>query len=340
MTNIVVTYFKRMLDQSGNEVLHLLGTESLNGVSEVLLPRSEQDSTIYFIKKFTAHSEYQWIVRSVERTLPTEASGAAFNVVLECPPGSGITEYLYQSLRKGKGRTVQRVIRVGNLVEVDYGHEQAIGRSDGELRSNKRYSDTIQNGEMHKRRLAVVVSISRRSTLQVVPITSQEPASTDKTTFELSEATLNQLKFYGNSGKRSWAIASMIETVSSRRVLPPVSYFQGRAGIRSGRDTNYSVSLSSTEMRSLKKALLHSIGVRDYYENQSFITNAKARILELEPLTDRVTALEAQTLALQTEAEHLRLCKEVADMWAKAMNLDLLSEVNTLKELYDGSDGR
>nr|WP_305888535.1 type II toxin-antitoxin system PemK/MazF family toxin [Stenotrophomonas maltophilia] len=189
---------------------------------------------------------------------------------------------------------------------------------------------------MHKRRLAVVVSTSRRTTLQVVPITSQEPATTDKTTFELSDETLKQLKFYGNSGKRSWAIASMIETVSTRRVLPPVSYYEGRGGVRSGRDTNYSVSLSSSETRSLKEALLHSISVRDYYENQSALANAKARISVLEPLSDRVNELEAQLLTLLAETEHLRLCKEVADMWATNMNLDLLDEVDMLRALYSG----
>ena len=339
MPSILVIYFKRTLDQAQNEVIVSLGTETLDGVSEVLLPRHEQDSKIYFVKKFSGHTCYQWLVYAVEQTAPTATTCAAFRVVLETPPNSGAVEYLHQTLSKGKGRTLQSVVRPGNLVEVDYGHELAVGRSDGELRSNKRYSDTIQSGEMHKRRLAVVVSISRRTTLQVVPITSQEPAPTDKTAFELSGATLSQLKFYGNSGKRSWAIASMIETVSTRRVLPPISYFKGRGAVRSGRDTNYSVSLSSTETRALKAALLHSIGVRDYYDNQTALTQAKARILMLEPLPNQVSDLQARILALQAEAEHLRLCKEVADMWAKSMNLDLLDEVNTLKGLYDDPQG-
>ena len=336
MSSILVSYIERRLDQAQNETFHALGSESLDGISEVLLPRSEHDRTIYFVKKFYGHDCYQWLVHSVEPTAPTTTTCAAYKVVLNAPPSSGATEYLHQTLNKGTRRSLSSTVRPGNLVEVDYGHELTIGRSDGELRSNKRYSDTIQNGEMHKRRLAVVVSTSRRTTLQVAPITSQEPATTDKTTFELSDETLKQLKFYGNSGKRSWAIASMIETVSTRRVLPPVSYYEGRGGVRSGRDTNYSVSLSSSETRSLKEALLHSISVRDYYENQSALANAKARISVLEPLSDRVNELEAQLLTLQAETEHLRLCKEVADMWATNMNLDLLDEVDMLRALYSG----
>lgn len=334
MPSMFVTYTKRTLDEEQNEVFLALGTETVEGVSEVLLPQYQQERKIYFIKKFAGEENYQWLVHSVERSPPSDTTCATFKVVLETPADLGPVEYLHQTLKKGKGRTIQSVVRPGSLVEVDYGHELAVGRSDGELRSNKRYSDTIQKGEMHKRRLAVVVTVSRSSTLQVVPITSQEPASTDKTAFEVSTGTLGQLKFYGNSGKQSWAIANMIETVSTRRVLPPLSYYNSRGHRTSGRDTNYSISLSTAENRLLKEALLHSIAVRDYYINLSSLSQAKAQILLLQPLIAQVNDLDAQSQIMKKEIEHLRLCKEVADMWAKNMNYDLMTEVNELKSLY------
>ena len=334
MPSIQISYFQRTIDQAQTESVTPLGTETLDGVSETLLPRHQEDSKIYFVKKFDGSACYQWLVLSVEKTAPTTTTCASFKIFLEAPSNTDAVEYLYQTLNKGKGRTLQSVVRPGNLVEVDYGHELAVGRSDGELRSNKRYSDTIQNGEMHKRRLAIVVNISRRSTLQVVPITSVEPAAMDKTAFEISSATLNQLTFYGNSGKRSWAIANMIETVSTRRVLPPVSYFNHRGHTRFGRDTNYSISLASAEVRSLKEALLHSISVRDYFENQNALSQAKARVQALEPLVDQLGQAVAREQGLSQEVEHLRLCKEVADMWAKGMSLDLQNEVEQLKAMY------
>jgi len=334
MPSILVEYIERTVDQSQNESFTSLGTESLDGVAEALIPRQEQGSTIYFIKKFASSSCYQWMVLAVDRTAPTDTACASFRITLEAPANTGPVEYLHQTLTKGKGRTIQSVVRPGNLVEVDYGHELAVGRSDGELRSNKRYSDTIQRGEMHKRRLAVVVSVARHATLQVVPITSQEPAATDKSAFEISAATLAQLKFYGNSGKRSWAIANMIETVSTRRVLPPMSYYMARGIQRSGRDPNYSVSLQNSETRALKEALLHSIGVRDYYDQQNALSQARTHIRQLEPLTAQVGDLEGQAQALKQEIAELRLCKEVAEMWAKGSGLDLQSEVEQLRAMY------
>ncbi|CRQ92657.1 PemK-like protein [Pseudomonas aeruginosa] len=327
MPGILVSYSQLARDEDQNEVLLPLGSEAFDGVSEALLPRHEQDSKIYLVKKFDGKDCYQWIVHSVERTPPTDTACASFVVILEEPPSTGPVEYLYQTLKKGKGRTIQSVVRPGKLVEVDYGHELAVGRIDGEIRSNKRYCDTIQSGEMHKRRLAIVVNVSRRSTLQVVPITSQVPAASDKTAFEISAATLSQLKFYGNSGKQSFAIANMIETVSTRRVLPPVSYFTSRGIVRSGRDPNYSVSLTSAETKALREALLHSIGVRDYSDIQNALSHAKERVRTLEPLAERVNEL-------QQEIEHLRLCKEVAEMWAKGSGLDLQNEVDQLRALY------
>lgn len=334
MPSIQISYFQRSIDQEQTESFVLLGTETLDGVSEALLPRYQEDSKIYCIKKFDGNACYQWLVLSVEKTAPLATACASFKIVFEAPSNSDPVEYLYQTLNKGKGRTLQSIVRPGNLVEIDYGHELAVGRSDGELRSNKRYSDTIQKGEMHKRRLAIVVNISRRSTLQVVPITSVEPAAVDKTAFEISSATLNQLTFYGRSGKRSWAIANMIETVSTRRVLPPVSYFTHRGHTRFGRDTNYSVSLSSPETRSLKEALLHSISVRDYFDNLNALSQARARIQALEPLVDQLGQAVIREHELSQEVEHLRLCKEVADMWAKGMSLDLPNEVEQLKAMY------
>ncbi|WP_312320205.1 type II toxin-antitoxin system PemK/MazF family toxin [Stenotrophomonas sp.] len=333
MPDLTINYVQR-ITHSGKTDDIALGSEILIGVSEALLPRVEPESLIFLTKKFTTHDCQNWIVHAVERRASSESNCAEFTVFLEAPLHSGASEYLHQTLIKGKRRTIQHTVRPGSLIEVDYGHELRTCKSDGAFGTNECYSDTVQNGEMHKRRLAIVVSARRQTALQVVPISSQPPSPTDKTAFELSAETLRKLKFYGSSGKRSWAACSMIETVSTRRVQPPISYFTSRGSIRAGRDTHYSVSLNNNERKCMKECLLHSINVRDYHDTHQSLSQANARLSVLELRASHATELSAQIEALKVECAELQLCKEVAEMWARSLGLELTDEVQILKSLY------
>lgn len=333
MPDIVVTYQELTKDVDDNDVLNHLGSETFDGISEALLPRHDGKHFVFFVKKFSGLPTYRWFVERVESTAAA-AGGCSYKVTLskvfDSPP-----EYLLQTLKK-TGKVINRIVHQGSLVEVDYGFIQAVGRSDGNIRSNKRYSDTRQSGEMHKRRLAIVVNV-RRFSIQVVPITSNEPSNTDKTYFELESSTLSKLKFYGSSGKRSWAICGMIETVSPGRVLPPLSYYQKLGHTQVGRDTQYGISLSKSEEKTLRDSLLHSIGVTNYQQVKQSLSDVQVKLKDAELAMAGLRASQLHTTTLEGEVEDLRLCKEIAEMWATQIGTNLNEEVELLRELHKGS---
>ncbi|MDN8963537.1 hypothetical protein Q0P11_14895, partial [Staphylococcus aureus] len=73
--------------------------------------------------------------------------------------------------------------------------------------TNKRYSSTIQGGEMHKRRLAIVVKVQPRGQVQVVPITSKFQPDLDKSCFIVERSTLEKT-VYSSEDITSWAVCS------------------------------------------------------------------------------------------------------------------------------------
>lgn len=75
---------------------------------------------------------------------------------------------------------------------------------------------------MHKRRLAIVVKATGQR-VQIVPISSNEPPVGDRTCFVLDRASLEKLTHYNDENKQSFAICSMIETISLTRIFPPLA---------------------------------------------------------------------------------------------------------------------
>lgn len=76
------------------------------------------------------------------------------------------------------------------------------------------YPCNHQDGEMHKRRPAVVVKVDSRG-VTVVPITSKEPVAHEynRAIFELEVDSIRDIKEL-DTGKRSFAVCEMIQTVS------------------------------------------------------------------------------------------------------------------------------
>lgn len=180
----------------------------------------------------------------------------------------------------------------------------------------------LQKGEMHKRRLAIVVRTSR-GVCQVVPVTSDSPGVADKTSFQLSRPTLDQLTFWGSSGKDSWAICQMVESVSVNRILPPVTEYQARGQTRRGRNTHYTLRLAEAEKALLRNSLLHSIGVTDYQQTKTKLSETRE---QLQELTAAATDLEAaNAVSLRSRPNEKSYCCTRRSPWIGAKGSEKVS---------------
>jgi len=334
MTTIIIRYFEQIKDPATSAItLAPLGMETLESISEVLLP-SVSGHKVFCIKKFTDVANYRWYVESVARLSDLGVKPAEYVVTLsKLFQSHGAEEYLQQTLAKTK-QSLPSLIYPSTLVEVEYGFIQTVAREDGELRTNKRYCDTLQKGEMHKRRLAVVIRAAR-GVVQVAPVTSEAPAAGDKTSFELSRDTLDQLATWGGSGKNSWVLTGMIETVSTSRILPPVSFYTVGQRQRTGRSTHYKLRLTADEKQELKTSLAHSVGITDYPQVKASLLDAKEQLAAVPKTTADLAAALAKNAALEALVGELRLVEEVAKDWAKGMGDNSLADrVDDLRRLY------
>ncbi|WP_329755368.1 type II toxin-antitoxin system PemK/MazF family toxin [Stenotrophomonas maltophilia] len=325
MPTIEVKYYERIFaTDSHPESLDFLGQESLDGVSETLIPYVNSERKVFGVKKFDKREDYRWFVESV--TCNVANSVAIYEIVLQKVSEDVPTIYLNQTIKKSNTSPF-KLLRQGSLVEIEYGFVQAIGKNDGTIKTNKRYCDTIQHGEMHKRRLAVVVKVSSSQTVQVAPVTSVQPSDTDRTCFELSVDTLRKLRYYGNSGKRSWVICGMIETVSIRRILPPISYYTKDRAYRVIRAESYPTSINSTELKQLRDALCHSIGIKDYSEAKTALFEAKKRATEYENLAEELGSVKANLANTQPDLARLAVYEKLLGNWCKDMGVSLEDEI-------------
>lgn len=331
MDTILIRYFEQAKDtKTGAVTQKLLGKEALGSISEALLPGISKHH-VYCTKKFTGVTNYRWHVEQVSLASFLCTSPVIYDVVLsKLFSTSAPEEYLRQTLDK-TGQKIDRLATPGTLVDVDYGFIQVVAREDGQMKTNKRYCDTLQKGEMHKRRLAVVVR-AKRGVVQVAPVTSQDSPG-DKTCFKLSAATLSQLSQWGSSGKDSWVLAGMIETVSSNRILPPQTFRKGRTG----RNPNYTTRLTNQELNELKLCIAHNAGISDYSQVKTKLLEAQQGLATIPALTQDIAALQAERDALLQEVQELRLVKEVAEDWSKEMGSEnvLAERVADLRGLYE-----
>ncbi|WP_127924225.1 MULTISPECIES: hypothetical protein [unclassified Pseudoalteromonas] len=179
-----ITYF---LDGTTTQ----LGSEGSEGITEVLYPDSNYNShEITITKMFEGYPHHRWQVITVDHPSESEIS-----ISLK-PRITKATEVYLSQTHKHKKSVISN-LQKGTLVEIDYGYIPSIKKSSGVLRSNKRYPDARQNGEMHKRRLAVVVNASGKR-IQVVPISSNEPPIGDRSCFSLDKGSIEKLVHYNS----------------------------------------------------------------------------------------------------------------------------------------------
>lgn len=325
MPTIIIEYYEQVLDPATNvTACNLLGSETLDGVEEALLPaKTDPLKPIFFTKKFSSSTFYRWLVLDVVAQPLQQGSPTTYKVTLERHTQLSKTEY-FSYILKAKGYVgIKNVLHKYALVEVEFGHAPLVGKSNGDIRSNKRYPDSVQNGNMPKRRLAIVLSASRKgngAVVQVVPISSVPPQPGDKTALDVTAS----LKSLVNYKKQSWAICSMVETVAATRIIAPMVDW-GKGG--HARDIGFKSKLDVSLRAAFETALLYGLDraavliQQNHYQtlNQSLNKQISAQQQHLESLQQQVSTMQQELISLQNKYLYADVHEEMARFLAGVM---------------------
>ena len=188
MDEIIITY-KDLHSQEE------LGRETYEGVTEVTFPDvSYRNHPITITKMFKDQPCHRWIVKELEH------KGTEIALHLEPRDNSSDEEFLRKTYLNHTN--ILKNLTIGTFVEVDFGYIHSTKKVDGKLGSIKRYPDLANEGEMHKRRLCIVVK-AMPDYIQVVPISSQEQSLTDPSICLISHDSLKDLVNYNREDKQS-----------------------------------------------------------------------------------------------------------------------------------------
>lgn len=328
-TLLQIIYTERKIDANGVSTDTAIGQEAFDDIKEALVP-AKHAHPVYVTKKFSHDDNTRWYVEDSGRTGANGSVPMIYQVVLSKvhnPPEVYLDESLAMSSHK-----IHQVLNHGTLVEVDYGFVQTVAESRGTVSRNHEYKDTIQHGEMHKRRLAIVVKV-RKTQVQVVPLSSVAPDASDKTAFLVSAQTLAKLHFYGNSGKQTWGIGSMIQTLSPSRLLPPSSYYLDKGVRKHARHQRYPDRITTAEQEAMRLALLHTIGVSNYEQLKKDSQNGRTAATDLAVAQQKIAKLQHEVSALRQDAVRHACVEELAVGWAKGLGLVFEDQVTDLRDL-------
>ena len=283
MNELIINYY--LNSDYYNADKQPLGIEKKIGFQENLIPGHSEDSHKITISNiFEGHSAHRWLIKQIIHDSNNETS-----IFIE--PRVNNEEFLSQTKKSNK-HVISR-LQLGTLIEVEFGYIPVIKKINGDIRSNKRYPDTIHKGEIHKRRLCVVVK-ANGNRVQVVPVTSQNSSVRDLSTFELSFNSLKDLVGYNAHNITSYGLCNMIKTVSISRILPPLA--RNNRTRASYRDNRYSKKLNGSDCKKFKESLSHSVGF-PYYS--SLKEKVGDYFNELEDL-------KRENLAIKLEVEQLK----------------------------------
>src|SRR6478672_8767946 len=98
MATFVVHYTQRAVDPTGFSSLTRLGSETLDGLSEALLPGLSPNFKVFCTKSFETTADNQWFVEQLITTPSTPTAPLTFEVILEKPYAASPVEYLSQTL--------------------------------------------------------------------------------------------------------------------------------------------------------------------------------------------------------------------------------------------------
>lgn len=297
----------------------LLGAENSSNITEKLIPNSGgHDITI--TKFFTGRQYHRWLVKNVVNT-----SNYQTDIYLEPRCNSSKEEFLSKTYLRKPGILTR--LRIGSLVEVDFGYIPKIKKINGDIRSNKRYPDGILNGELHKRRLGIVVKAANKQ-VQVVPVTSQPPKSSGNAAIrEISRNSLANLIDYNDPAKQSFALCHMIKAVSLNRILPPKEIKQN--AYTAYRDISYTLRLNNDDLKQVRQGLAHSVGFHDYFELKDKVGEYYSQIegLKIDLLNAQIE-LEGNRQALEQRNALFELLVD----WRRGISSDSLHEATEYVE--------
>jgi uncharacterized protein YifN (PemK superfamily) len=310
--SIIIRYFENSILEA-----NLLGKEFYTGICEAFVPDLYNQPHTFMVKKFENRQNYNWVVKNI---IPHENNNELyFDILIERNLSPVPEVFLHQTLKKTRQKP-SRLLYFGTLVEVDFGFTQSIIK-DNEMKKTKRYPNVLQKNEMRKRRLAIVVKVLSDHRVQVVPVTSQDPRG-DVSTFQLSRDTLDDLVFYGNSGKDSWALCNMLQTVSTTRIVPPITKKVERQSktaikpyVRHVRNEQYKHNLSAHDRTNLTNALLKTFSPDDYLD----LKETKRKYLDL------LKQIEAERIERDKEKHSLEQYKKVCEIYNLDPNVELES---------------
>ncbi|WJS00337.1 type II toxin-antitoxin system PemK/MazF family toxin [Roseibium aggregatum] len=283
-----------------------LGQERCEAGMQLFLPDFTPDGVAITITKiFGSIETHRWKVIG----LSSDPSGLRWEVDLEPRTDCVNEEFLAQTRWFKRPGTIQaRPITVGTLVEVDFGHVTSVLK-EGQKKSNKRYPDTIQRWEMHKRRLCIVIK-HVKDRLFVVPLSSKEPDSPINTIFELDPGDIRGLLNYQDP---CFALVHMMQPISARRVLPPLGYDKSSPSPK--RNLSYIHRLGHHNIKKLENALMCSIGkastlieVRNYKRSISKLQEERDDLESLSSIYKKVcleTIMEAYNVDETAAEDHL-----------------------------------
>lgn len=302
---IIIKYEEERVDHStGDYTYTALGEEAHKDIEEILLPDTPRTSPIFFTKKFVGQPEYRWEVRSVEQNQNTTPLTYTVTLIRRRQVEK---EFYLKNILATRRYTVRRVIYPWSLVEVEFGHAPTVRKLNCDTRSNKRYADTVQVHSMPKRRLAVVIQVIERNNedlLQVVPITSQQPHSSDKAAVEITSALSKMVNYQ----KQSWAICRMIQTVTASRVIAPLV---DRSPGPPVRDKSFRTQVRDTVREALKDALMFGVAADNRVQDTANLAIEKQLNEQLklntESLTRQIAELEKKLGLYEKLAEYNEL---------------------------------
>jgi uncharacterized protein YifN (PemK superfamily) len=316
MDEIIITY-KDLHSQEE------LGRETYEGVTEVTFPDvSYRNHPITITKMFKDQPCHRWIVKELEH------KGTEIALHLEPRDNSSDEEFLRKTYLNHTN--ILKNLTIGTFVEVDFGYIHSTKKVDGKLGSIKRYPDLANEGEMHKRRLCIVVK-AMPDYIQVVPISSQEQSLTDPSICLISHDSLKDLVNYNREDKQSFSLAHMVEAVSLNRVLPPKS--KNNDGLY--RNNAYNKRLTKTDLRKFIKSLAFGVSLNDYTKvkeenSKNFLENQQLK-QELEELKVKVADL---TSSVRTHEATMCLLEDTYNSFGMDTSL-IPSKVEELHEILD-----
>lgn len=309
---ITIRYEEEKLDPiTHSPTCSVLGTELHQQIEEVLLPSVPSiGDPIFFTKKFVGHDAYRWEVLAVTMNL---VNGHPTYVVTLSRRPQIDKEFYLKNILAARRNSAVHVLRPWAIVEVEFGHAFQVGKHTGDIRTSKRYVDTMQRFSMRKRRLAIVNQVlsNRDDLIQVIPISSKVPGPDDKAVAEVTSC-LTKMAHYQ---KPSWAICRMMQTVTASRIMAPLVQIAPHA---QARDKGFRNQVRDQAREAVKDALMYGVA-------------ADSRV------TDRQQLLKAQSDIVQLNTQLARVNGNIAHLGSKAALLDRWARDSkvTLEELQE-----